>query len=313
MTHLPANLYPELLELRSPTAVFVCANSLYNAVRAIVNPKETLLAIRGVIGEWYQPDGSFLRRDQLQLDPKTTKTLGGLVGRCLKRLMLEGGCDGWVEQFLKDCAAKQTFQLYVYQCFLESASEYDASVGFTSYRTLLNTLQSRFIPRAFYLMVPFLLHLHEFVTAEEIALLQQQLTLRESQRQPLVGVLAEKGKVLELTFNLLEVVLEFRYNLTLGEYHAIEEDVEFKISFPDNILRHLAGDEFVQALYSVIMVLIRGRCEEYLKGCLRCLQKLLLAKIIYLPPATQELFVAHNLEGKFLVSGWGAAGEGGLF
>ena len=67
-----------------------------------------------IFSSWFKPDGNFVRSNLSQLDSKTSKTLGGLMGRCLKKLILEGSCENWVELFLSECAVKRVFQLYLY-------------------------------------------------------------------------------------------------------------------------------------------------------------------------------------------------------
>ena len=54
---------------------------------------------------------------------------------------------------------------------------------------------------------------------------------------------------------------------------------------------------FLEALYSVLMQLMRTNEWKFQQTCLNCLQKILLAKITYITRDMQTRFIFNNMQG----------------
>jgi hypothetical protein len=100
-----------------------------------------------------------------------------------------------------------------------------------------------------------------------------------------------------MVFKLLDEIIGFRYNISPKEYNDLSDFEKVKICFPEVLLVKTIRIQFLEALYNVLMQLMKTNEFKYQEIVLNCLKKLLLAKITYLKHEMQTTFTLINLEG----------------
>jgi hypothetical protein len=100
-----------------------------------------------------------------------------------------------------------------------------------------------------------------------------------------------------MVFKLFDEVIGFRYNISPKEFNDLSDYEKVKICFPEELLIKTIKLKFLEALYNVLMQLMKTNEFKYQEIGLNCLKKLLLAKITYLKQEMQTTFTLINLEG----------------
>lgn len=138
---------------------------------------EVLLCVGDVLTHWYQPDGTLIRRQQGDcLKLYVENTLGQFMGNGLRALLQKSGKD-IVEGLLTRIACKPHYRLFLYYRFIESYSNTVEIVNYMEYRTHLAVFQDNFIPRIFEALMPFFMSISEAIDVDELAHLQNSLSL----------------------------------------------------------------------------------------------------------------------------------------
>lgn len=71
------------------------------------------------------------------------------------------------------------------------------------------------------------------------------------------------------------------------------------VSFPDNLLATILKGNFLDALYNVLIQLMKTKEFKFQLVCLGCLKKILLTKITYIKLELRGCFILKNMEGVF--------------
>lgn len=66
-----------------------------------------------------------------------------------------------------------------------------------------------------------------------------------------------------MVFKLFDEVIGFRYNISPKEYSELSEYEKVKISFPEELLIKIIKLKFLDALYNVLMQLMRTNEFQY--------------------------------------------------
>lgn len=246
---------------------------------------------------WYQPNGTLIRR-QGALKDMVEKTYGEFMGICLKLLFQKPENRDAINDFLDGLGGKPHYRLFLYFHFIDSFSTIDEDINYVEYRTLLASFQDTYIPRIFEALSPYFINISDAMDISELAILHDALSLSASEQPPeCVLEFSQKNRFTELVFMLLENVVTFRYNLSYREYENYDDFDDVQISFPEALLVRVMQQNFLEALYSILLQLMRTNEFKFQQAGLNCLKKILLAKITYIAPDLQTRFLFRNMEG----------------
>ena len=295
---MPLAQFDGLLESAQEVVVLAVGAILLKNVGKLKEHTEGLLTtINAIMRRWYQPNG-VLRRSADELKSHIENTFGQFMGNCLKALVYKEENKEFLNRFLDTMSGSPNYRLYLYFRFIESVTSVDADISYVSYRTLLNNFEAAFLPRIFEALYPYFMGISDSMDVSELSFLQNSLSVGEARRQGCV--LEFNGtKFTETVFMLLEQVMTFKFNLSPRDYDECSESETGMVSFPDELLATILRGNFLEALYNVLIQLMKTKEFKYQLVCLGCLKKILLAKTTYVELSLQDYFVLKNMEGVF--------------
>jgi hypothetical protein len=179
--------------------------------------EEVLPRVSEIMMRWYQPNGTFRRREGEELKLYVENTFGQFMGNCLRVLFTRPQNKEVVNSFLDSLSGKPHYRLFLYFRFIESFSNVSEDISYVDYRTLLSNFQETFIPRIFEALFPYFMSISDAMDINELSFLHSSLSVNDQQHQCLLEF-SVKNRFTEVVFELLGQVIAFRYSISHREY-----------------------------------------------------------------------------------------------